>query len=354
MKVIYKFLFYFNILIGLVTLLSYISPFVHPGQLWPITVLGLLYPLWLFCNIVFVLFWLLSKHYKRSVFSIVVIFIGWSYLTSFINFKSPTASLEDKRLDIISFNLQGLQMITKNSDQSTKDSLHNELKHLLSKDKLPDIVCVQDMVSKNISFFKEELGLTHLHKLSKQRTTTGIFSRFPIKDKGRIDFSNSFNSCIWADVDWGGTTIRVYSMHLESNRITDDAEKMMVDGLSTNEGSRKKVRTMFAKYKNSAVTRTEQAKLINQHIRKSPYPVILSGDLNDTPLSHIYRTVSESLVDGFRVSGRGIGTTYAGGIPGLRIDYIFADQSFEVLQYNTLKEGVYSDHYPIRSQLILR
>lgn len=354
MKIVFKILFFINIAFVFVTLVSYINPFIHPKHFWPIATIGLLYPLWLVINVIFILFWLFVKSYKRSLLSLLTIILGWSYLISFANFKGSVPTLEDQKLHVVTFNLQGLQVVFKSKDKGIQDSLLQEMKDMIVGSSSLDIVCVQDMVSSNIPFFEKTLGFTHKHKLDKQRTMTGIFSKFPIVDKGEIAFDQSFNSCIWADIDWHGNKVRVYSMHLESNRITDDAEKMITEGITTGESTRSKLKTMFSKYKHTAVMRAQQAALINEHIQDSPYPVILAGDLNDTPQSYVYRVAARSLTDGFKKTGRGIGTTYAGGIPGLRIDYIFADQKFQVLSYETLKDRIYSDHFPVRATLILR
>ena len=40
--------------------------------------------------------------------------------------------------------------------------------------------------------------------------------------------------------------------------------------------------------------------------------------------------VGTVLCDHFKKKGLGIGTTYAGALPGLKIDYIFADDNFKV------------------------
>ena len=43
------------------------------------------------------------------------------------------------------------------------------------------------------------------------------------------------------------------------------------------------VRKILGKYKRSTRIRAAQAEMIQAHINKSPYPVILSGDMNDPP-----------------------------------------------------------------------
>ena len=55
----------------------------------------------------------------------------------------------------------------------------------------------------------------------------------------------------------------------------------------------------------------------------------------------------------FAEKGLGIGNTYDGISPTLRIDNIFADNKFEVLQFGRFKKKL-SDHFPISADLLLK
>ena len=91
--------------------------------------------------------------------------------------------------------------------------------------------------------------------------------------------------------------------------------------------------------------RAEQSRLIADHVKQSPYPVILAGDLNDNPLSYAYQTLTGGLKDAFMESGSGFGFTYAGPIPGLNIK-----EKFHSLQIGNTDFSIYNkkylDHYP--------
>jgi endonuclease/exonuclease/phosphatase family metal-dependent hydrolase len=63
-------------------------------------------------------------------------------------------------------------------------------------------------------------------------------------------------------------------------------------------------------------------------------------------MSFSTHTIGEGLQDAFKVKGSGRGVTYAGNIPGLRIDYMMTTPDFEVLDFKTLRMGL-SDHYPL-------
>jgi endonuclease/exonuclease/phosphatase family metal-dependent hydrolase len=93
--------------------------------------------------------------------------------------------------------------------------------------------------------------------------------------------------------------------------------------------------------------RAAQAEKLRDFIRKSPHPVIICGDFNDTPNSYVYKVVSAGMRDTFRDRGFGLGTTFGGGLPLLRIDYILTDTGISVLSCETIHNRVFSDHYPV-------
>ena len=111
---------------------------------------------------------------------------------------------------------------------------------------------------------------------------------------------------------------------------------------------------LFAKVKEGYIKRGAQTRMVADHIKKSPYPVILCGDLNDTPVSYSYRKIlkTRAFKDAFKLKGRGIGATYAGPVPFQRIDYIFVENDYELLEYYTIAKK-HSDHFPIVCRVLI-
>jgi endonuclease/exonuclease/phosphatase family metal-dependent hydrolase len=101
--------------------------------------------------------------------------------------------------------------------------------------------------------------------------------------------------------------------------------------------------------KSSYKKRAEEAQAINEHMQNSPFPIILCGDLNDTPLSYAYNTIISNLNDSFSESGKGIGQSFV-KIPALRIDYILHNELFKSYNYTQHKQQL-SDHYAVSCEL---
>jgi endonuclease/exonuclease/phosphatase family metal-dependent hydrolase len=180
---------------------------------------------------------------------------------------------------------------------------------------------------------------------------TAIYSKFPILDHGLIDFGTNTNSCLWADILINGRRTRIYSVHLQSNRIskdvntlTDDDEEKSIEKLNV-------IKRMLVQYRRMSLRRARQAEMVSTHANGSEYPVIIAGDFNDTPFSYAYRQLSKKRKDSFLENGNGIGSTYVGALPGLRIDFILSDEKkFSFCNHKVLQTS-FSDHNPVMTSM---
>jgi endonuclease/exonuclease/phosphatase family metal-dependent hydrolase len=102
----------------------------------------------------------------------------------------------------------------------------------------------------------------------------------------------------------------------------------------------------MSKLKRAFLKRGVQAENIKKEINKSPYPVIVCGDFNDVPNSYAYAVIGKNLQNAFVEKGAGIGRTFSGISPTLRIDNIFIDKEFAVEQFIRVKKKL-SEHFPI-------
>jgi endonuclease/exonuclease/phosphatase family metal-dependent hydrolase len=98
--------------------------------------------------------------------------------------------------------------------------------------------------------------------------------------------------------------------------------------------------------KKGFVKRALQAQELKESINASKYPVIVTGDFNDTPVSYTYRSIRKGLNDSFFFFLHGAGFTYRGNYPPNRIDYILYDKKLTNSHFEIIK-AKYSDHYPI-------
>ena len=177
-----------------------------------------------------------------------------------------------------------------------------------------------------------------------------IFSRYPIKGSKTLDFEDSNQSAMWADIDVKGQEIRVFNVHLETTHINGTlhrASKLQAANpyADYSVSNSRVLNAIFGNYMLGMMFRAGQAISISNEKRNSEKPCILCGDFNDIPYSFVYNTMLGDMVDGFKECGAGWMYTYRGK-KAARIDYIFHDTFFKGLSY--YKEDLTtSDHLPV-------
>ena len=166
-------------------------------------------------------------------------------------------------------------------------------------------------------------------------------------------FQNRTNGYQTVDLNVNGKMIRLFNVHLQSNTVTGLANHVVNRRNFRKRQTWKNLKGMFTRYRHAAGMRTGQAGEIAQAINSSPYPVILAGDLNDVPQSHAYYHLTKTLKDTFKEHGVGWGMTFAGSIPGLRIDYVLIDETFQTHEVST-QQIEFSDHRMVKSTILIR
>ena len=77
--------------------LSYASPYISPNTfLWPVALLGLIYPFLLLINVLFTIYWLIrfKKHFWANI---IVILLGYGHIQNLINIQDK---VNDHRIRI--------------------------------------------------------------------------------------------------------------------------------------------------------------------------------------------------------------------------------------------------------------
>ncbi len=109
-------------------------------------------------------------------------------------------------------------------------------------------------------------------------------------------------------------------------------------------------------------THQECARLLRESIRGETLPVLAMGDWNNPDFGPLYREMSSGLLDAHREAGEGFGYTFpddvshalAGGLPWMRIDYIFAGKSWQVHGCEVEPDAENAQHRAVAATLVLR
>lgn len=360
-----KIAFFVNIIFAISLLLSYLAFYVSPDKFWLIAFFGLSYPFLLLINLLFFIFWLIL--FKKGLFlSLIIILIGFNYINKTIQFSSKHLKDNKESIKVLSYNVRLFNIFkpAKNDKEILKN--RNDIFNVIKEDS-SDVMCFQEFVSDKLEKFTtldtilkfqtaKYYNIAYPLNINKNRFSSGIvtFSKYPIINRGKVKFNEkSDNLCIFSDIVKGTDTIRIYNVHLESIRLSKEDEMFYEDFGNKSEQTEFKlgVRKIFSKLKHAFIKRASQARSIAEHIRQSPYPVIVCGDFNDTPTSYAYHIVSENLKDAFVESGKGIGNSYNGKFPSFRIDYILHSNDFSAYDFE-VKKADYSDHFPVVALLV--
>lgn len=345
---VYTFLL-INILAAVAIGVASLSVFISPATFWIPALFGIAYPYLMVVNLAFIVFWIFIKP-KFTILSLLVILAGFNHIGNYLQFSGKHTN--DKGVRITTYNVR---YFVGNTQIPIKENADHILRFL--REDNADIICLQEVRLNKAQIFNiNNTQLPHVAhmQIAHNGDAGGLLTMtsFPIIKMEEIRFENSGNMIMYADIVMNTSdTIRVYNCHLQSYKL-GEAEIQSIDSLefNTQPKTKKKVRELGHKFKIALVKRAHQAETLRRSIDKSPYPVIVCGDFNDTPVSYTYHTVKGNLKDSFTESGKGTANTYNGKLPSFRIDYIlyspiFTSFNFEVSNLN------HSDHFPVSCDL---
>jgi endonuclease/exonuclease/phosphatase family metal-dependent hydrolase len=338
-------------------LLTYLAPHVSPDAFWPLALLAFAYPFQLLAHAGFLVYWLLFRR-KRMLLSGVALLIGYGHLADHVQLagsNAPPAEELGEPVKLLSWNVRLFDLYNWDDNERTRDAIFD----VLAREDA-GILCLQEFFhSTDKRYFRtrdaivDELGCraehtawTHTARYD-QHYGIATFSRHPIARRGRVPFGRKTNNiCIWSDIVLGADTVRVFNAHLASVHL-GDADYGFIDSLGSDPSAdlvKEHGGRIASLLRDGLVRRAAEAAVIDSAMRASPHPVIFCGDINDVPMSYAYRLLRGDKRDAFAESGQGLGGTYIGKLPKLRIDHILHDEAIESWDFQRLPEEL-SDHH---------
>ena len=337
--------------IGVIAMaLSIANAYVNPKDFIWTTVFGLAFWEILIYNVVVFLLLLLMWSNKIWI-SVVALLIAIPGISK--SFSIGSKSKAENSIRVMSYNVHDFRHV---DGVTEKEQFANQVMDMV-REHAPDILCCQEFsqfksgVSRPqcIEDFAKEAGFQYIY--FNRKTNYGgnvIFSKYPLtkvaEDSG-FGKGNTYGVMVSVDAGEKGK-FHVANVHLLSYMITDSE----IDVL-TNASERQNLdtigKTVLHKLSFAFQKRSEELQTVLNGMPPVGGPIIICGDFNEPPLSFNYRQMQKAgFVDTFTKVGFGIKPTYAGKLPLLRIDYVWANDGVKPLAFDRYKYKA-SDHYPI-------
>jgi endonuclease/exonuclease/phosphatase family metal-dependent hydrolase len=336
---------------GLVAMaLSVLNAYVDPNRFIWTTFFGLAFWEILFYNILMLIILLSLKSRKAwiAVLALMIAIPGFS--KSYSRGKKMEA---DSSIRIMSYNVHNFGHVDGKTD---KKSFAYQVMNTV-RDQAPDILCCQEFfgfipkVTRQACIDSFAVGAGFPYVYYNRKSNYGgnvIFSKYPIKKVSEVSIiAEEHTYGIMVSVDAGEKgKFHVANVHLLSYMITDDE----IESLTTPQERQQYEalgKTLVHKLNFAFQRRSEELQQVLKGLSPIEGPVIVCGDFNEPPLSYNYRQMQKAgFVDTFTKVGHGIKPTYAGKLPLLRIDYIWANDGVTPLNFKRHRWKA-SDHYPI-------
>lgn len=258
--------------------------------------------------------------------------------------------------------LQTLKVMTYNRGQGASRVLGDFQRQIDA-----DIAVFQDAGRRlsQISEMPEFSGFRH----GQQVGEFVLISRWPIVESAALDLDwtetpgRRYRAGCRTIVDWDGTLVAVYNLHLPTPRDLlywyASRGTFLYGLLGLVPGTPLAERHLL--YLRPWRARIEMISRISALVRDEVVPVVLMGDLNMPPAGESYQILCDLMQDAHMAAGSGFGSTFPAnlrsiarvGSPWLRIDHIFLSGHWKVI---LCESGLNysSQHLPVGAILRLR
>jgi len=291
--------------------------------------LSLVVPFLIIFNICFLIYWLV-KFKKHFILSAVVLGLGFLFSSLFYKFSSTNNSQNDD-LKVMSYNVR----MFNHYNWITDETISLKIETLIAE-KEPDVLAIQEFYNDS----KRNLNYKYKYfQPTSKNYGLAILSKFPIINKGSLDFKDTNNNAIFIDILKKKDTVRIYNIHLQSLKINPKKENFGEDSSEK----------LIARLKKGFIKQATQTEKLLAHEKKWKGKKVICGDFNNTAYSWVYKQISENKKDAFLESGEGTGKTFNYYFP-MRIDFILTDEKCKINQFKTYTKK-YSDHFPIMARL---
>ena len=323
-----KILFLLNFAILALTGLCYLLSNYHLEKLSSFSVLIIFLPIFLCINFLFFIYWIIKLDI-RFIFSFLVLLV---YVDKPISFFKTDATVDDQRgLQVMSYNVRLFNHYNWIKDSSVR----NKIKTFVNDNK-PDFIAVQEFHD-DYRELMNDFKYSHID-LNEGNVGLAIFGNSKMINKGDVVSSDKRKIAIYVDFVYKKDTLRLYNSHFKSYNINPLSFKP----------NKETFKNVLNKTKLVYKIQNDECSILIDHMKKSPYSLMLAIDLNNTSDSFVYKKINDLFFDSYVQTGFEFGATYDFSFLPIRIDYIFYSKFLNANSYQ-IHNVKLSDHKPISS-----
>ncbi|RAV30443.1 endonuclease/exonuclease/phosphatase family protein [Sinomicrobium soli] len=332
---LHKVIFFLNTLFAVLLLLSYILPYVFPKSFPLISVLSLTLPVFIAVNVLFMLYWLVQFR-RQFLLSLVILLIGYKHVEAMYRFSGVSEDKAQGHVKLMTYNVR----IFNAYDWLPQKDIPERIKKLVEEES-PDILCVQEFYYTQKDAFNSDYPYQFIkYTTANNRTGQAVFSKYPIVERGSLEFPETGNNALYVDVVKDRDTFRVYNLHLESLHIVPRKEHITVEDPEA----------LYKRMGNAFALQHDQVEIFDRHRKTCRHRMIVAGDFNNTPYSYVYKRIRGDMKDSFVEKGSGFGRSYDFDYFPMRIDFILTDRDMKITAHKNYDERL-SDHYPVMATI---
>src|SRR5690625_1402412 len=336
-----KFLVFINIILIIGLLLGYLYQFSGTGDGYILIVCALLYS-YLAIGVFICFIFLLLLRSPWMILSLIILLLNWGTIQRQIGLKFTQNSshvADSSHHSIMTFNAK--------DDFRFKDIDQKEAFVADHAEAPPQILAMQEVSLSTVENLKTRMNYKHSQYQGTSNPANGlaVFSKFPLKNGRSIKNDDGQLIASSCDIVLPNGTIRLSNLHLHTNAVTLRINRLSPESICQKGGRRSRLK-MIRSYRERARKRRRGLEYMRSEMADSAMTVILAGDVNDVPVSAVYRGLKTGMSDVFTKAGLGFAQTYNESFLALKIDHIFVDSKFQVIKSNIDRIN-YSDHNPV-------
>ena len=325
---------------------------INPERFPRLSNIGLIFPLFLFINLLFLIFWLIVKP-RLCFIPLLGFIVCYGPVRTYCPFNI-SQELPKGTFRVLSYNVW--------SFAGWED--HGQPNPILAyiKNQNADIVCLQEASPFEVGQEKIDSALNPVYPyhdvVSHHGNFMAIYSKFPILSREHIDIKSKANLSTAFKINVRGRDIIVINNHLETTALSPEEKfrfKLLVKGDMQADTAEQTSKMLIRKLGEQTCKRAPQADAVARYVSfHRGMPIIVCGDFNDSPLSYVHRTIAKGLTDCYVSTANGPGISYHKAGFYVRIDNMMCTSDLKPYRCKVDNSIKTSDHYPISCYFKLR